>query len=351
MREEEVVLVAVAVRRAAGLDLQDAGVAVQVGGVERLHGLGGAHERHRLRRRAGDHVAVDVEAEGAGALSDGAAVGVEGEGEVQAVARQQCGGLLVGGGQQVADESHLPVGALPLVAVDVAAEPDRRLVARSEGLVLRGGRRPVADLRAPRGLLPGLLPGLRCGERHEVEVASLHGLADHLGGDQVAVGHPGAQLGCEGVMGDHPAGVGRVVGVVGEDGQLGLEGVRRRHPQRCAERRAVGSGIARRRRSSPLGHPQLVARRGAQRDRLTQVDRGRGRREDQRLGGDARVEHGGAQGSGEREDREGESWTAYGGGAGHADILGDRGRAVRRCDRFDTGLRPQAVVDIAGRGG
>ncbi len=89
----QVVLVVRAVRRSAGLDLEHAGVAVEVGAVDRLDRLRGAHERARLGEDVGDHVAVLVEPEARRPRRDRAAVRVERQREVQAVVAQDAADL------------------------------------------------------------------------------------------------------------------------------------------------------------------------------------------------------------------------------------------------------------------
>ena len=159
VRQEQVVLVVLSVRRTAGLDLQHARVAVQVDEERRLDHAREVADDARLGRRARDHVAVDVEPVGVRALSERSAVGVVRHGEVETVVLQDVAHLGPRRRGEVLDVVQHRIGALPLVAVDVRVEPDRHLVLVHERLVLRRRDRVGLDELAPRGLLGGL--GLR----------------------------------------------------------------------------------------------------------------------------------------------------------------------------------------------
>ena len=239
VRDEEVVLVVLAVRWAAGLDLEDVGVAVQVGGQQRQGGLHRAHERLRLRRGVGDHVAVLVEPERSRPRAGRTTIGVEREREVDPVVTQQVAHLGVRRRDEVLDDLHGGVGALPLVAVDVGAEPHRLLVGRRQPLARGRLLGVVLDEATPVLLEARLLLRLRCGDGHEVEVATLGRPADDLGGDAVALAHPLVEQRRQVVVGQQVAGVGGVR-AVGVDLQRRLEGVRRRHLQRLLQ--PVGAG-------------------------------------------------------------------------------------------------------------
>ena len=120
-----------------------------------------------------------------------------------------------------------------------------------------GGRRGRvgAELLLPRRLLRGVLLALGRRDGDQVEVAARRRLADHLGGDPVALLHPLGEL--RGEVGVAvQAGEGRgVVRVVAVEAQRRLVRVRRRHLDRVGHRRC-GGGPA-----GDLG-PIGLARRG-----------------------------------------------------------------------------------------
>ena len=85
VRQEEVVLVVLTVRRATGLDLQHTGVSVEVDVERGLDDAGEVADDPSLGGDARDHVAVGVEAVSVCASSVHATVGVVRDGEVEAV--------------------------------------------------------------------------------------------------------------------------------------------------------------------------------------------------------------------------------------------------------------------------
>ena len=215
MRQEQVVLVVLTVRRAAGLDLQHARVAVQVDEERRLDDAREVAHDAGLGRRARDHVAVDVESVGVRALSERPPVGIVRHGEVDAVVLQEVAHLGPRRRGEVLDVVQHRVGALPLVAVDVRVEPDRHLVLVHERRVPRRCIGVGLDELPPGSLLGGLRLGLLGRQGDEVDVAPERRLAHDLRRDAVALRHEGVQERRDLVVRGDPSrdrGVGRIVG-------------------------------------------------------------------------------------------------------------------------------------------
>lgn len=100
--------------------------------------------------------------------------------EVQAAVREEVAGAGVLGGRELLHDPQGGVRALPLVAVDVAVDEDRRLVVPPD-LTGPGGRRGRALDQVAHPLLgAGLAGGLRGGDGDQVEAVAAGRAARHL---------------------------------------------------------------------------------------------------------------------------------------------------------------------------
>ncbi|GAB2750839.1 hypothetical protein GCM10027072_54870 [Streptomyces bullii] len=219
--QEEVVLVVLAVRGRGGLDEGAVDVAVQVEQDGRLGVEFDPPHRAGLGLGGGDEVPVEVEAVGVRAGSGDTAVGVGGDVEVEAAVREEVLRPPVVRGGEPLDGLQGGVGALPLVAVDVAVHEDRELVTLPDLHGLGCGHGRVLDELAHPFLGAGLAGGLGGGDGDEVEPVAAGRTADHLHAHPVAEALEGVQPGGDGVVRGEAELEGRVAGV----GPVGGEGL------------------------------------------------------------------------------------------------------------------------------
>ena len=189
-------------------------VAVQVDHRQRLVADELVPDRAVLGLRLGDEVAVHVEAVAVGAGAQDAAVRVHGHDDRDDVLLGQPDHVRVVGEGQLVEQLEGGVRALPLVAVDVVVDEERRLPAVvAAGRLGRGRRDGVrgAQVGQPLPLRPRRVRHRR-GDDHHVQVASERALADDLDADPLA-GLQGPEPGREVVVRhevERDRGVGRV---------------------------------------------------------------------------------------------------------------------------------------------
>ena len=215
----EVVLGVGVMRRRARPQQRRRDVAVQVEQPHRLRLRGQVADDPGLRLHGVHLVAVEVVAGPVLARAGDAAVRVRRDVEHQAVALQQRLDGRVGALGVLVDHAQDGVGALPLVAVDVAVDEDRRLVAGEQRRVGARGDRLLHDLALPRRLLRLLRVRLGGRDGHDVDVAPARRPARYSRRDAVAGGLKSVQLGRDLVVRRDTDRDRRVIRVIRPDGE------------------------------------------------------------------------------------------------------------------------------------